>query len=138
MAHLHESMAALRIMGDDLVPSEITKLLGCEPTKEHVKGQKFRSSSRGLERIAKTGMWRLIASDCQPENLDGQISEILNKLNSDLSVWKQLAQKYTLDLFCGFYMKETNEGLIISPEAINSLGERGIAVSIDIYAPLDE
>jgi hypothetical protein len=129
-------MVALRITGDEIVPSDVTSLLGCEPTKGVVKGQKFKHENARLERVAKTGMWSLSATDRQPEDLDSQIFEILGKLSTDLTVWKQIAQLYSLDLFCGLYMQESNEGIIISPSSIRALGERSISASMDIYGPL--
>ncbi len=38
MALAHETAAAIRINGDDLVPDEITRLLGATPTGSHAKG----------------------------------------------------------------------------------------------------
>lgn len=38
MVHLERSVATLRIMGDELVPEEISRLLSAMPTSAHVKG----------------------------------------------------------------------------------------------------
>src|SRR4051812_34647695 len=39
MAHVQRSVVTLRIGGDDLVPDEITKLLGAKPTAAETKGE---------------------------------------------------------------------------------------------------
>jgi hypothetical protein len=118
MAQLGSSSAALRVIGDDLVPDEITKLLGCPSTKSQVKGEIVRGSSTGRERTIKTGMWRLVAADCTPENLDGQVKELLSKLTSDLGVWASIRERFEIDLFCGLFMENTNEGSVISAETL--------------------
>jgi hypothetical protein len=133
MARLRESRACLRIAGDDLDPSEVTRLLGAEPSSSQFMGQELPTPS-GV-RIAKFGHWRLRAETAEPEDMNGQVAEILGRLTNDLQVWQSLAARFRIDLFCGWFMGGTNEGLGISPKALQSLGERGIELSVDLYAP---
>jgi hypothetical protein len=137
MAQLHKSAATLRICGDDLNPDEITDLLGTSPTHAQRKGDKFVAPKKGRVRVAKPGMWRLEAADCEPENLDGQIRELLEKTNRDLKVWRTLSSRYEIDLFCGLFMAEGIEGLTLSSDSLTALGERGIEIGFDIYSPPD-
>ena len=90
-----------------------------------------KKTGREVER--KSGHWSLVATECEPENIDGQVTEILNKLNDDPAVWEQLATKYRVDLFCGIFMEASNEGMNISPETLTELGKRGIVLALDIY-----
>jgi hypothetical protein len=83
-------------------------------------------------------MWNLKTDACKPENLDGQIASLLGKLQQDLGVWASVSSQYKIDLFCGLFMKETNEGLEISPKTLQALGERGISLGLDVYAGMDE
>jgi hypothetical protein len=77
-------------------------------------------------------MWRLCAADREPEGLDGQIAEVLSKLTDDVSVWNAIAERYKLDLFCGLFMNERNEGLSISPLSLSALGLRHIELGLDM------
>ena len=138
MAHLHLSVATLRIVSDDLVPERITKLLGCEPTDSQTKGQIIRGHKTGRERVTKIGMWRLKATDCEPEDLDKQVAELLGKLTQDLSIWASLSKQFAIDLFCGLFMEESNEGVEVSAETLMALGQRGIVLGLDIYGPIQE
>ncbi|WP_243358964.1 DUF4279 domain-containing protein [Fundidesulfovibrio terrae] len=135
MAQLHRSAATLRIMGDELIPQSITKLLGCEPTSSHTKGQVVGTTSTGKEIVRKSGMWRLEATDCEPEDLNKQVAEILGKLPNDPGVWAQISKQFRMDLTCGFFMNESNEGVVISIETLLALGQRGIELDLDIYGP---
>ncbi len=128
MAQLHESAATLRFRGDDLVPQEITKLLGVAPTLSYAKGEAF-----GQSNIRRSGGWLLRAQRRVPEDLSGQVEEILDQLTDDLEVWAQLGRRFTIDLFCSLFMRESNEGLSLSSKALRALGERGIALGLDIY-----
>ncbi len=135
MAQLDRSVVTLRIYGDDLDPSEISVLLGHAATKQQVKGESLVGKVTGHTRIANTGMWRLEVTDAMPENLDRQIAELLGKLTNDRKIWEIISNKYDIDLFCGLFMKVSNEGMSVSAESMKALGARGIELSLDIYSP---
>jgi Domain of unknown function (DUF4279) len=137
MARVQKSVVSLRIGSEELIPDEITKLLGARPTHAQMKGQEIVSAT-GHVRIAKFGMWRLSASDREPEDMDGQIREILNQTTGNLAVWRSIAQKHDVDLFCGLFLGGSNEGITLSPESLAALGERGIELGLDIYSGPDE
>jgi hypothetical protein len=134
MAHLQKSVVTLRISGDDLIPEEITTLLGASPTHAQIKGQEIVGRKTGKVRIAKSGLWRLCASDRKPEDMDGQIQEILNQMTSDLTIWQNIAKRFKIDLFCGLFLGSSNEGMMLSPQSLSALGVRGIELGLDIYS----
>ena len=133
MAQVSRSKASLRFIGDSLVPEEITELLLCKPSAAYAKGDKRKIKATGRTVTYPRGAWRLQATEAEPENLNEQIAEIIGKLNPDLSVWKQLSEKYSVDLFVGLFMVHSNEGMDVSPKSLQLLGERGIVLSLDIY-----
>ena len=65
MAQIQRSLATLRIMGDNLDPTEITRLLGCAPDAAQTRGEEIAARSGGSVRVARKGMWRLSATDRQ-------------------------------------------------------------------------
>ncbi|MEF9966687.1 MAG: DUF4279 domain-containing protein [Comamonas sp.] len=135
MAHLERSVATLRIMGDDLVPEEISRLLGAVPTSAHAKGHQYPLEESGRLVTRKSGVWRLRAREAQPEDLDGQVSELLGLVTSNLSVWGDLTNRFRVDMFCGWFMGSANEGVQISSGTLLALGQRRIMLSVDIYGP---
>lgn len=137
MGQIHHSAATLRIFGDDLQPDEISQMLKCQPTKAERKGDVIRYLS-GRERTVKRGNWRLSAQSAEPEDLEGQIQWLMSQVNDDLGVWKSLTQAYDVDLFCGLFMRSSNDGLSLSPETMLMLGQRGIELGLDIYDASDE
>lgn len=138
MGIAEHSVVAFRIFGDDLVPSEVTGLLGCNPTAAYSKGDVRIGQKTGNRYVEKTGRWSLSAKDRRPEDIPSQISEILARLTQDLGVWDQLSSKYTLDFFCGVFMGSSNDGLEFSPELLRQLSERGITLGLDIYDHSDD
>lgn len=138
MAHVNRSVATLRIFGDDLLPADISELLNCEPTVSQIKGDITVGKNTGRKRTAKIGMWLIQATEQIPENIDGQISEILAKLNPDLKVWQDLSKRYEVDFYCGLFMNMSNEGMSLSPASMKSLNQRGVQLNFDIYSGNDE
>lgn len=132
MGALDHSVATLRFSGDDLVPEEISELLGASPTESCRKGQELVGKRTGTVRIARTGSWRLSAVRREPEDLEAQVFEILDRLTPTISVWQSLS-RYEPDLFCGIFMASGNDGLPLSAKALLALGQRGIALGLDIY-----
>jgi len=135
MTHLQQSLVTLRIWGDDLVPAEVSALLGGEPTFGQAKGEPVTGVPSDHVRIATTGSWHLRAPDCEPEDIDSQVHGLLGALTSDLAVWRRLRERFGVDLFCGLFMAHGNEGLALSPKTLVALGVRGIELALDIYAP---
>lgn len=132
MAVIGETRLTLRFFGDDLDPEEITARLGSPPSVGALKGALTITRS-GNERIARTGSWRLSASDRIPGNLDGQVAELVEKLSDNLSVWKELSQRFQADVFCGLFMRDRNEGIGLSVATMEKLSTRGLAIGFDIY-----
>jgi len=119
MSKVHHSIVALRISGDDLVPGEITALLGTSPTEAVIKGEKGKhivGPKVGDVRVARSGMWTLEAPDREPEDMNGQIREILSQMTDDLAIWQSIAKRYRVDLFCGLFLSGDYGGL--TPELL--------------------
>lgn len=136
MGQLSRSAASLGFYGDDLDPDEITARLGATPTFGVGKGGTW-VTSRGVEKVAVTGSWRLEADDRQPGDLDGQITALFAPLTTDLATWRELAARHRGRIFCGLFLDSFNEGLSLGPEATASLGDRGLVLGLDIYAPVE-
>jgi hypothetical protein len=132
MAAINRSVATLRIMGDDLLPEEITRRIGAFPSFAHRKGEVLKHPTG---RVAKFGMWQFEAEVLEPSDFDSQVSSLLDQLTKDMSIWQELGSKFKVDLFCGWFMNEGNEGEGIAPATLLALGSRQISLSLDIYAP---
>jgi len=137
MAAFDHSLVTLRFFGSDLLPDEITALLGATPTASYHKGQELKGSQSGVVRVARTGGWRLDAERREPEDLEVQIFEILDQLTSDLAIWNSL-ERFRPDLFCGLFMGSSNDGVSLSPRVLLALGQRGIELGLDIYDAEEE
>jgi Domain of unknown function (DUF4279) len=130
MSVLNRTAVSLRLFGDELNPDEVTRLLGKEPDKAERRGD-IRPSGY----TARRGRWNVSAGHRAPGDLDGQIAELLAGTTDDLAVWQRLTSIYDADVFCGLFLEQGNEGVSVSPQTLRLLGERGIKLELDIYAP---
>lgn len=135
MPVLEKTKATLRIHGDDLIPDEVNRLLGAQPTGAHTRGEILIGKVTGHRRVARTGAWSLQAAEQSPGDLNAQIRDIFALLSSDPAVWAQLQSRFEMNLFCGLFMGRSNDGEAIAAANLRLLGERGIELQLDIYAP---
>jgi hypothetical protein len=139
MSLLKRTAACLRIWGDELIPDELSHVLGARPSFSHLKGDTIVVNARtGANRIAKTGTWNLVVEQRTPGDLDEQIDELFAQLNHDPALWTSLQSRFELDLYCGLFMETRNDLLVISPRNMHLLGERGIELRLEIYDPTRE
>lgn len=132
MAQLSRSTASLRIIGDDLAPSEITGLIGKAPNKAKKKGDVFETPN-GQSVISRTGSWSIEVDDAIPADVDKQVIELLENTIQNTEVWHGLSKRFRVEIFCGLFLEDGNQGLNISTETLMILGLRGIALELDIY-----
>ena len=76
-----KTYASLRVMGDDLDPARVTRILRLVPTIAYAKGGKYQAGNEGPELIGRTGLWLfstdgIVASD----NLHHHVFHILGLL----------------------------------------------------------
>ncbi|RWP11896.1 MAG: DUF4279 domain-containing protein [Mesorhizobium sp.] len=132
MAEIVQSSSSLRFFGDDLDPAQLTKLLAGQPTYAVRKGDHHTYPPNRPPRVAQRGLWRLSSEYDKGDQLDHQIAGILKTLPSDLVIWAGLVQRFRVDMLCGVWLDETNQGLSLSPQTLHILGERGIKLELDM------
>jgi hypothetical protein len=124
---------SLRIIGDDLVPEEITDLLHGAPMQGYRKGDVIFNPN-GTSRVARHGRWSIQAPERHDGDLDAQIVGLLVGLTDDMQKWNKVTSRYRSDLFCGVFMGSDNDGLVFLPQTMQMIGARGLKLGLDIYS----
>ena len=120
---------ALRLTGDDLIPSQISRALNCEPSEAKSKGDEVES--KRFIRKAPTGVWLLQSPSCQ--TIDEAINYLLDQVSNDAAVWADLNKRYHAEFFIGVFSDAKQFGVVITPETLKRLSRFGLSVSLDIY-----
>jgi len=118
------------------MPKEISDFLGCQP-KLSAKAGDIDPRHKDKTRIVKEGFWLLSSEDNDESILEMKIQMLLSKLTDDLVVWKQITSNFRVDMFCGLFLNDFNEGFSINPELSRKLSERNITIGFDIYSGCD-
>jgi hypothetical protein len=128
---IDEVSVSLRVASPNLEPTEVTALLGVEPTFAARKGDRRRSGS--VEVVQRTGIWIFALPESREWELADAIRTLLARLPEDLAVWERLRAKAKIDVFCGLYLEHWNRGVDLSPELLRQLADRGLTLGLDIY-----
>jgi hypothetical protein len=137
MAAIARSTVSIRFFGEALIPAELTAALGAESSTQYMKGD-ARTTKSGQTYVRKHGAWILAASVRMPEAIDAQLSELFGQLTQEMSVWLMLTTRFDADVFCGIFMKESNEGFSLLPGTLRALADRNLEIGFEIYDPVDD
>ena len=135
--HPRIATLCLRFCDDNLNPDEITALLVHLPTRSQQKGQPVLDGHGKTKRIARTGSWLLDRALGEQETIEEGIQSLLSQLTDDDNMWAALAQRFQVDLLCDVCVRGVNQGFVLSPEMLQLLARRRIALGIDIFCEPD-
>lgn len=127
----------ISIFGDDLIPEEVTELLGIEPSQSYKKGDERPRGSQ----YYRTGGWLLKSGEVQiGDSREGEekFEEWLSKLPGNKSAWESLASRFEVKARLIGYTDQWNADYTISAAALNELSKRGLPLMIDPFLSLDE
>jgi len=122
---------SLRVVGDLLVPSEVTQLLECAPDEAFEKGHLL---SKRAGAIASKGLWT-VGTKTTPRGLSSSIVELLGRTTADSDIWKRLTASFSCDVLIGAWMTSDNTMWSIEPSALEALLVRGLTLEFDVYGP---
>lgn len=133
---IDETRVSLCIYGDDLVPEEISQLLGSVPTHAHRKGDPIKSRNpRALKTgTRKTGAWILRVAGKAPKEPEELTMALLNQLPEDDFVWAELSARHDIRLNYGLFIDAWNRGFDLSPELTARIARLRAGMGFDIYA----
>jgi PNKP adenylyltransferase domain, ligase domain/Domain of unknown function (DUF4279)/PNKP adenylyltransferase domain, C-terminal region len=125
-----ETDVCLGVYGGDLDPAEVTRLLRCEPSSSHRRGDRMKTGA-----LWRKGAWLVsVRGSADPEELT---ADLLDRFAVDESVWRSLAQRHDLQLRFGLFLNRWNRGLELSPALVGRIARVGARVVFDIYGPAD-
>jgi hypothetical protein len=67
------------------------------------------------------------------DSLEAVISNLLASMPAEISVWDELQQYGTPEVFCGVFMKQMNRGVNLSSAIMEALAQRKLRLALDVY-----
>jgi hypothetical protein len=124
-----ELSACLAVYGEDLTPGDVTKMLGVEPSYSFRRGHR-----RGASPPAPHGAWILKVRALNHPHPGALIGTLLSKLPQDAEIWRQLNDRFKVQLRIGIHMQGWNKGFGFDAKTASQLAAIGAEVTFDIYA----
>lgn len=118
----------LAIYGDDLIPEQISQLLGYEA--EYIRrGERRSPTASPYQKSA----WLLKQKGEAPITAEEIIQEILSKVSADLRIWQELSSRYDVQVRIAIHIEDWNKGFDLSAETIQQIAGLGAKMVFDIY-----
>lgn len=127
--------AALRIIGIDLDPVHLSRLLGLRPDISHRRGDEHRG--KGGRRFADfaEGLWSIESSLDPVLSPAAHIEHLLERLEGCEEEMRSLKnQGVKMDLFIGVFGWDGNVGFSLPSSLLKAIGDLGFALDFDLYA----
>lgn len=127
--------AALHVTSPMLLPEEVTRLFGIEPTESQTKDVPILRPDGTVKRVPKFGRWSTILTPATSDewDLNEVVSELLRRLPQDSEVWERVATLGDLQISLGLELAGSNQEFVLEPGLLRLLGERQIQVYFDVY-----
>jgi hypothetical protein len=130
---IDETRVTIALHGDDLDPDEITTALGCPPSRSRRRGDPRPRSVTPWP----NGAWLLSVGGKAPVEPEHLLSELLDRLPADPSLWANLRSRFDVSLGFGLFQSAWNRGFDLSPELLRRVVGMGLGLDFDIYADAD-
>ena len=128
-----------RIVGQDVLPDEVTQALGLKPDEAFKKGDSFYLKP---ERKHSNGLWLLKSKVNESDAVEKHIVELLKCLKGKKESVKTYSYKDGVDveLFCGLFIDNEDEiwdGVKLDSNILIEIGSFGIDLNIQVYDDID-
>lgn len=127
----------LALHGVDLVPDEISRLLGCSPTHGHRRGEPRKSRSANVAPW-KTGAWLLRVDCAAPTTASALLEDMLARVSDDDALWSSLSLQYETSVGFGVFLSGWNRSMVLDARSVQRLARMKVTVDFDVYGAVDD
>ncbi len=130
-----EVKISFRVMGTDLEPAEVSRLLEMEPTKAHARGGANLGQSGRRYSDFSEGLWAWSPDLSLSAPLAAHLRVLIEVLEPKAAAVRRLKKMgLRLDLFVGIFGAEGNFALLLEHDLLMRLGGLGVDLVFDVYA----
>jgi hypothetical protein len=119
---------------NDIAHGEITNIMGIQPSKIYVKGERENSKSTAL---VKENGWLLEPTSDRGLSFEVQLENLLGLLESKKKLVKKFCEDYTCQISCGVFIYfdngESTPSIRLSTEYNKLIRELDLEFDVDIY-----
>lgn len=129
--------ASLHVTAEDLHPDQVTELLGCQPSRQQVKGVPLLRPDGSPRCTPRFGRWSrdIKSADTDEWDVSEVVRMLFDGLPTEQHVWDELAALGGVRVSLGLSMSKDNQEFEFDPGLLQLLASRSAAVWFDIYGP---
>ncbi|MBV9278780.1 MAG: DUF4279 domain-containing protein [Chloroflexi bacterium] len=123
------------MFGDALEPTEVSRLLRCEPDESYRAGDRISSRSGG---VRKNGSWSINDHLSPTDSLSTKLEDVLSRVTVDSDIRRALTGQVEASLFCGIFLNNPEKlGELVSLPAtlLKRAADLGLELVLDIWPP---
>jgi hypothetical protein len=136
--HCADTYASLIFLGEALVPEDISRALGVQPSKTAFKGEVFVSPS-GKTRTAQTGRWLFESSGhVHSSETEDHVNWLLDVVDRAGVTAASLPGVEVAWVSCYWVSAYGHGGPAFSPRVLGRLAHHGIILSLDFYSAVGD
>ncbi len=117
------------VYGKDLRPSEVTALLGVEPTESFERGYRRKPNSRPMPH----GAWFFGERGQPPRGPDDLARSVLMRFSVPSETWRTVRKRYAVQLRVALHVTGWNKGFDFSPMTMQLVAATGAELGFDLY-----
>ena len=126
--------ASFRIIGKDLDPSEITKLLHMHPDQSHRCGDPNMSKSGRRYADYTEGLWAIDSAVDATHAIDAHLEALVTKVWKHRNLLQEFRNRgYRIDIFVGIFGIDDNMGLVLKNTLLRRVMQLGVDLDLDLY-----
>jgi hypothetical protein len=129
---IDEARVSLTLYGESLDPDDVSRRLGCAPTRSFRKGETRRPSGRD-GRPMLHGAWFLTVEGKPPVSVDDLVTNLLERFPKEEQFWNDLRRDYSVQVRVGIHTSGWNRGFDLSSNAVRLVALTGAPIGFDLY-----
>jgi Domain of unknown function (DUF4279) len=135
---MSETKGTIRVMGPDVEPDEVTRLLGLAPYRAHRAGATNIGRSGRRYADFHEGNWMYQTTLPRTASVDEQLQALVDLVLAREAAFVQLrARGHRLDLYLSVFEFAPDQGFTFPHQLLHTLGRLGFDLQFDLYGAAD-
>jgi hypothetical protein len=120
----------LLLCGDDLDPDDVSRRMGCQPTRSRRAGERMHPA---FGDVSPVGTWRLEVRGDASAHASDLVDALLGRFPADPSFWQPLHRDFAMQLHLSLSTDAPDTGFILAEEALARIATTGASLLVTFH-----
>ena len=122
---------------NDITSDDITRILGIQPVKVYLKGEKRNPQNPTSTVVIKKNGWRMRSTLDKYSTFEDQMNAMLDVIESKIDLFRPLCERYFAEFSCAIFIRydngESTPSVHLNAKYNRLIKELNIEFDIDLY-----